>query len=214
MRYIMNEMVKKLIGGLAVFALLATGFFLLFTKRGQRKSTPPGSNLESVTLSPTSSGSAKMEEKGENHQMEITSSAFTEGGKIPDKYTCNGENVLPPLTIVNVPQNAKSLAIIVDDPDAPGGTWTHLLVWNISPDKLQIVEGDSLEGAIFGTNDFGDTNYGGPCPPSGTHRYFFRVYALNKVLDIPQGSSRIVFENAIRERAISQSFTMGTYTRK
>jgi Raf kinase inhibitor-like YbhB/YbcL family protein len=88
------------------------------------------------------------------------------------------------------------------------------LVWNISPEKLQIVEGDSLEGAIFGTNDFGDTNYGGPCPPSGTHRYFFRVYALNKVLDIPQGSSRIVFENAIRERAISQSFTMGTYTRK
>ena len=111
--------------------------------------------------------------------MKLTSSAFQNNQFIPAKYTCDGEDINPPLTISDVPAQAKSLVLIVDDPDAPGGTFTHWVVANISPTTREIREGTLPEGAIEYGNDFGKLDYGGPCPPSGTHRYFFRLFALD-----------------------------------
>lgn len=122
--------------------------------------------------------------------MKITSPSFQENAFIPSKYTCDGENINPPLVISDVSADAKSLALIVDDPDAPVGTFVHWLVWNIPPRVGEIKEGSLPEGSIQGTNDFGKKEYGGPCPPSGTHRYFFRLYALNQELNLPEGAKR------------------------
>ena len=108
--------------------------------------------------------------------MKITSSAFQEGANIPSKFTCDARDTSPPLQIAGVPTGAKSLALIVDDPDAPGGLFTHWIVWNISAQTNAVTEGNTPEG-VHGTNDFGKSGYGGPCPPSGTHRYYFKIFA-------------------------------------
>jgi Raf kinase inhibitor-like protein, YbhB/YbcL family len=107
--------------------------------------------------------------------MKITSSVFQEGGNIPSKFTCDGGDTSPPLQIAEVPSGAKSLALVVDDPDAPSGLFTHWMVWNISPQTNTIAEGSTPKG-VHGTNDFGKSGYGGPCPPSGTHRYYFKIF--------------------------------------
>src|SRR6266481_5123903 len=112
-------------------------------------------------------------------KMRITSSAFQEGASTPSKFTCDGAGTSPPLQIADVPSGAKSLALIVDDPDAPSGLFTHWTVWNISPQTSTIGEGSTPQG-VQGTNDFGKAGYGGPCPPSGTHRYYFRIFALDR----------------------------------
>src|SRR4051812_30795928 len=114
--------------------------------------------------------------------LKITSNGFASGGSIPNKYTCDGQNIHPPLHIRDVPKAAKSLAMIVDDPDAPGQIWVHWILWNIDPKTSEIAENSVPGSAIQGTNDFGEPKYGGPCPPSGTHRYFFKVYALDTSL--------------------------------
>jgi len=116
-------------------------------------------------------------------KMKVTSSAFQQGANIPSKFTCDGANTNPPLQISDVPAEAKSLVLIVDDPDAPSGLFTHWAVWNISPQATTIAEGSTPKGAQ-GTNDFGKSGYGGPCPPSGAHRYYFRVFALDRELDL------------------------------
>lgn len=122
-------------------------------------------------------------------KMKITSSAFQEGASIPSKFSCDGANSSPPLQIADVPSGAKSLALIVDDPDAPSGLFTHWTVWNISPQINAIAEGSAPKG-VLGTNDFGKSGYGGPCPPSGTHCYYFKIFALDRELDLPFGAKR------------------------
>ena len=114
--------------------------------------------------------------------MKLTSSAFADGSLIPVKYTCNGKEISPPLEISGVPAGAKSLIIILEDPDAPTGTWDHWVVFNIDPKTLVIAEGTTPEGAIFGSNTGGTVAYEGPCPPSGTHRYVFTLYAISSKL--------------------------------
>lgn len=111
--------------------------------------------------------------------MKLSSPVFDSNTTIPSKYTCDGENVNPPLSISNIPVGTKSLALIVDDPDAPAGTWTHWIVLNIDPSTTEIAENSVPAGATQGTTSFGTAKWGGPCPPSGTHRYFFKLFALD-----------------------------------
>lgn len=144
--------------------------------------------------------------------IKIISTAFTTNGPVPKKYTCDGENINPPLTIDNIPQETKSLVLIVDDPDAPTGTWNHWLVWNIDPTTREIKEGSRLPNSIEGTNSSGKIGYEGPCPPSGTHRYFFKVYALSTQLNLATGAKRKDLEKAFENHIIDQGELIGTYS--
>jgi Raf kinase inhibitor-like YbhB/YbcL family protein len=146
-------------------------------------------------------------------RMKITSSAFQEGGNIPSKFSCDGANISPPLQIADVPSGAKSLALIVDDPDAPSGLFTHWMVWNIAPQTSTINEGSTPEG-LQGTNDFGKSGYGGPCPPSGTHRYYFKVFALDSELNLAAGVKRSQLDAAMKGHVVAQGELMGRYSRK
>jgi len=146
-------------------------------------------------------------------KMKITSSAFQEGGNIPSKFSCDGGNTSPPLQISNVPPEAKSLVLIVDDPDAPSGLFTHWAVWNISPQTSTVAEGSTPKG-VQGTNDFGRSGYGGPCPPSGMHRYYFKIFALDRELDLPFGAKRSQLDAALKGHAIAQGELMGRYSRR
>ncbi len=146
--------------------------------------------------------------------IKVTSPVFSEGSMIPAKYTADGADVNPPLLMENVPENARSLVLIMEDPDAPVGTWTHWLVWNISPKTREIAENRVPDKAFLGTNDFGRKPYGGPAPPSGTHRYFFRVYALDVVLNLPAGARRNGLEQAMRGHLVAEGALMGKYSRR
>lgn len=140
--------------------------------------------------------------------MHITSSAFEHNERIPAKYTCNGQNVNPSLRIEDIPPGTQSMAIIVDDPDAPGKTFLHWLIWDIVPTN-EIAE-NSAPGTQ-GRTDFGKPAYGGPCPPSGTHRYFFRVYALGTTLGVAEGSSRADLEQAMKGHVLAEAEIIGLY---
>jgi len=129
--------------------------------------------------------------------MKLTSPVFENNQLIPQKYTCDGENVNPPLQISEVPEGVKSLALIVIDPDAPAGVFTHWVLWNINPQTSLIEENSLPEGAVEGLNSFKKHSYGGPCPPSGTHHYHFRLYALDKKLDLASSSEKTEVEKAI-----------------
>ncbi|MGD0282481.1 MAG: YbhB/YbcL family Raf kinase inhibitor-like protein [Dissulfurispiraceae bacterium] len=146
--------------------------------------------------------------------FKLVSTAFQNNSLIPSKYTCDGSDINPPLAIGNVPGGTKSLTLIVDDPDAPMGTWVHWLVWNIAPDTKEIKENDAPKGAGFGLNDFKKTSYGGPCPPSGTHRYFFKLYALDTTLNLPSGSKKADIEKAMKGHILAQTEIIGLYKRK
>jgi Raf kinase inhibitor-like YbhB/YbcL family protein len=146
-------------------------------------------------------------------KMKITSSAFQEGANIPSKFTCDGSDASPPLQIADVPLDAKSLALIVDDPDAPSGLFTHWMVWNILPQTGAIGEGSTPKG-VQGANDFGKSGYGGPCPPSGTHRYYFKIFALDRKLDLPFGARRGQLDAAMKGHVLAQGELMGRYSRR
>jgi Raf kinase inhibitor-like YbhB/YbcL family protein len=149
----------------------------------------------------------------EGGTMKITSSAFHEGGSIPSKFTCDGSDTSPPLQITGVPSEAKSLVLIADDPDAPGGLFTHWLVWNIPPQTNSIAEGSAPKGAQ-GANDFGKSGYRGPCPPPGTHRYSFKVFALDRELDLRSGAKRGQLDGAMKGHIIAQGELVGRYAKK
>ena len=148
-----------------------------------------------------------------NTNMILSSSAFENNGTIPSEFTCDGSNVSPPLSISGVPKNAQSLALIMDDPDAPMGTFTHWTVWNIPTGKSQFSKGEKISFPQ-GVTSFGKPVYGGPCPPSGIHRYFFKLYALDSSLDIVDGASRKDLEKAMSDHIISQGILVGKYSRK
>ena len=167
-----------------------------------------------VTLSLPAASLAQAQNAPARSSLKVTSSAFAEGGKIPKKYTCDDSNVSPPLRIENVPASAKSLALIVDDPDAPGRTWTHWLVWNIDPRTTEIQEKSVPQNGVQGTSDFGSVSYGGPCPPSGTHRYNFKVYALDSTLALPGSTKKAALEKAMAGHIVAEGSLMGTYSRE
>jgi hypothetical protein len=146
--------------------------------------------------------------------LTIASPAFKHTSGIPAKYTCDGEDMNPALVIENIPAGAKSLALIVDDPDAPRGMWVHWVVWNIRTDTKDIKENSVPAGAVQGMNDFRKLDYGGPCPPSGTHRYFFKLYALDVVLDLKSGSKKAGLEHAMKGHLLAQAELIGLYKRK
>jgi len=151
-------------------------------------------------------------------RMKVVSSAFQDARPIPRPYTCDGINISPPLEWSGVPKQAKTIAIIADDPDAPGGTWVHWVLYNLPAENIGLVENvpatENLRaGGFQGKNDFGKLGYGGPCPPSGMHGYLFKVYALDADLPLKAGATKAELETAMQSHIIAQAELMGTYKR-
>lgn len=155
-----------------------------------------------------STNSCKANEKEGGMSMKLSSPEFENNKSIPRKFTCQGEDVSLPLIIEGIPEGTKSLALIVDDPDAPMGTWVHWVVYDIPP--ISRIEEDSVPGKQ-GMNDFGRKDYGGPCPPSGTHRYFFKVYALDTELNLKEGIKKRDLEKAMEGHILDKAELVGLY---
>lgn len=164
--------------------------------------------LISVGLSGCNQNNQKEQPKFGN--MKISSTAFENEEGIPAEFTCDGDDVSPPLMFTNLPNNTKSLALIVDDPDAPMGTWVHWLIWNIPANTTVIEENETLTFPQ-GKNDFGNQGYDGPCPPPETHRYFFKLYALDTMLDLESGTTKTQLESAMSGHIIEEAQLIGTY---
>lgn len=150
--------------------------------------------------------------------MKITSSAFKDNQSIPPRYTSDGADIIPPLTFEGVPREAKSLALVVDDPDVPrslraDGNWDHWVVWNIPPDVASIEEARPPKGVV-GRNTWGKNAYGGPAPPDREHRYFFKLYALDRTLELPQTSGKAELEKAMKGHILAEAQLMGRYERQ
>jgi len=159
-------------------------------------------------------GAAWGKEVRKMNGLQLTSSAFANGGAIPAAYTCDGGDRNPPLAMANVPAGTRSLALIMDDPDAPVGLWVHWVLWNIHPRTSQVGENSVPDGATQGRNSWGRSGYGGPCPPSGTHRYFFKLYALDTILNLGTGTTKADLERAMEGHIIAKAELMGTYKRR
>ena len=148
--------------------------------------------------------------------LTVTSPSFQEGQRIPDLFTCKGEDGSPELRIAGVPSGTKSLALVMEDPDAPRGTWTHWTAWDLPPLLTTILPGfqPATQGGVEGTTSAGTAGYHGPCPPPGKpHRYYFRVYALDGPLRLAAGAERSRLDEALRGRLLAQGSLMGTYSR-
>lgn len=143
--------------------------------------------------------------------MQISSPVFNNNNPIPVKYTCDGENVSPPLEFSSIPERAQSLVLVIEDPDAPAKTWIHWLLYNIPAHTTRIEEGIVPEQALEGLNDFQQEAYGGPCPPSGVHHYHFKLYALDTKLDLESGAPLSNVTNEMEGHVLSQSEIVGTY---
>jgi len=155
----------------------------------------------------------------EKMSFAITSTAFKHEGMIPKQYTCDGTDISPQLAWLNVPESTKSFALICDDPDAPVGDWVHWVLYNLPADTREIREKIANDaklsnGALHGTNDFGKYGYGGPCPPGGTHRYFFKLYALDSMLNLTGKITKRSLLDAMKGRTLGQAELMGKYSRK
>ena len=151
--------------------------------------------------------------------MKLTSKAFDPNSIIPPKFTCDGEDISPPLSWSEPPKDTKSLALICEDPDAPGKIWVHWVIYNLPPSTRSLPEavpgGSKIAGGgLQGVNDFKKLSYGGPCPPGGTHRYFFKLYALNRMLDLKSGAPKTELEGAMKGHIIEQGELIGYYSRK
>lgn len=142
--------------------------------------------------------------------MRVTSPEFAQNELIPARFTCDGEDINPELTIEDIPDGTQSLALVVDDPDAPMGTWVHWVVYDIP--RISQIEENSVPGKQ-GVNDFQKRDYGGPCPPSGTHRYFFKAYALDTTLELEEGASKAELEGAMDGHILDQDELVGSYKR-
>ena len=182
----------KWIFGLGVWLLMAAGC---------ASATPPA-----AVSAPEPTGGDPM--------FTITSSAFEPGTAIPARYSCKGDDISPPLVWHGVPNDTQSFALIFDDPDAPGGTWYHWLLFNLPADTRALPENATPPaGTLVGKNSWGRTDYGGPCPPRGTHRYFFKLYALDSTLSLATGASKPDIESAMRGHILAQAELMGTFSR-
>jgi Raf kinase inhibitor-like YbhB/YbcL family protein len=155
---------------------------------------------------------------GEKAKITIKSPAFEDGGMIPKKYTCDGEDISPPLKWTSIPEGTKSLALISDDPDAPAGVWVHWVIYDIPPDTRELPENIPPQwtldnGAKQGKNDFGKIGYGGPCPPGGTHRYYFKIYALDAEINLEAGATKAELLRAMEGHILAEAQLMGKYRR-
>ena len=151
--------------------------------------------------------------------IKLNSLAFSDGDIIPDKFTCDGADISPPLEWGLVPENAKSIALICDDPDALMGTWAHWVYFDIPASMKSLPENitpeeNPVNGGKQGTNDFGRIGYGGPCPPGGTHRYYFKIYALDTILHLPAGIDKKQLLKTMKGHIIGQAQLMGKYKSK
>jgi Raf kinase inhibitor-like YbhB/YbcL family protein len=146
-------------------------------------------------------------------KITVRSSAFKNDDTIPEKYTCVGKNINPPLEISGVPKEAKSLVLIVEDPDAPVGVWDHWVKFNMAPDALDIAEGTEPAG-ISGKGTAGNLDYKGPCPPSGTHHYFFKIYALDNMLKLTEGAEKTQVEKAMQKHIVGYGELIGLFSKK
>lgn len=178
-----------------IFLMVGIAGFLYFVRSEQQRT------LDSITF---------------NTSMEITSTAFTDGGLIPQKYTCNGDNVNPPLTFSGVPSQSVSLVLLMDDPDVPtdlrpDGNFDHWVAFNIPPKKAGIAEGTNPGQSIIGKNSRGENAYTGPCPPDREHRYFFKLYALDIKLDLDRNATKQDVLNAMEGHIDDQAVLMGRY---
>ena len=158
-------------------------------------------------------------ERKDTINMEIKSPAFENEGMIPSEYTCDGKNISPQIKWENIPDHTKSLALICDDPDAPAGDWVHWVIFNIPPDVTELEENIPLSkelknGAVQGLNDFRKNGYGGPCPPSGTHRYYFKLFALDKMLAPDANAKKQDLLDAMQGHILAQAQIMGKYKRQ
>ena len=145
--------------------------------------------------------------------LKLSSPVFENGGKIPKKYTCDGANVNPPLTIGNVPSNTKSLALVFDDLDAPRGSYVHWILWNLAPSVKEIKEDSAPGGVVQGMNDFKKPSYGGPCPPGRAHKYVFKVYALDILLNLNPKGTKKDLEKVMEGHILSRAQLTGLYQR-
>jgi len=151
-------------------------------------------------------------------QIEVKSTAFQGGGMIPKQYTCDGADVSPPLSWTSVPEGTKTIALICDDPDAPMGTWVHWVLFNLPADVKELPENVPTQmtletGGVQGTNDFGNIGYGGPCPPGGTHRYYFKLYALDTQINLQAGATKRDLLKAMEGHTLAEGQLMGKYRR-
>lgn len=155
---------------------------------------------------------------GNATKLTIASPAFSENGMIPRRYGCDGSDRSPALSWEGVPEGTRSLALICDDPDAPAGTWVHWVLFNIPPGEKGLPpdigpQATLSNGAVQGINDFGRLGYGGPCPPRGTHRYYFKLYALDTILSLDAGATKAQIEAAMKGHILAQAQLMGKYRR-
>ena len=150
----------------------------------------------------------------EGRKMKLTSPEFADNAPIPNRFSCKGDDVNPPLEIEGVPPEARSLALIMDDPDAPVGTWVHWVLWNIDPATKRIAVASVPPGAQEGMNSWRRKNYGGPCPPSGTHRYYFRLYALKERLNLPPTTTSKDLDHAMHGKILAQCELLGLFSHK
>jgi Raf kinase inhibitor-like YbhB/YbcL family protein len=196
-------LIRKEILEMIRFIFLPLLFFgLPFTCQQQTQKEQPDLNIE---------GEKSM-------QIKLTSPAFEEGGMIPEKFTCEGEDISPRLNWENIPNGTQTIALICDDPDAPMGTWVHWVIFNIPstekflPENVATIE--RLDnGALQGRNDFRKVGYGGPCPPGGTHRYYFKIYALSSILQLKPGVSKKELLQAMSNLILAEGQLMGKYKR-
>lgn len=186
-----------------IATILVVVIFILGAVFGYKKLIKDGNQKETNSSDNTQ----------QNLTIKVSSPKFAEGATIPIEYTCDDENINPPLSISGVPKEAKSLALIVDDPDAAFGTFAHWVLWNIFPDTTEIKERETPVGAAVGKNDFNLEKYRGPCPPNSIHRYFFRIYALDTILTLPAGSYREDLLKSIKGHVIAEGQLMGKYSR-
>lgn len=174
--------------------------------------------IRNLSIAVTAAAVVLLATGGAAMAMTLKSSAFAPGAAIPAKHTCDGADLSPPLFWSGAPANTRSFALIADDPDAPAGTWVHWVLWNIPASANSLQEGigrspTRADGIRQGVTDFRRAGYGGPCPPSGTHRYFFRLAALDAVLDLPENATRAQLEAAMQGHVLGTAELMGTYAR-
>jgi len=184
---------------------------LIITAAAISGCAPPAST-DQIEDTPEESETAEAQPEVTYMALTITSTAFENNKDFPSRYTCDGKDINPPLSIVGVPEGTQTLVLIVDDPDAPVGVWDHWVVWNIPAETTSIAE-DSVPG-VQGKNSWGRNDYGGPCPPSGTHRYYFKLYALDTKLDLDTASDKKAVEAAMKGHVLEEAELMASYSKQ
>jgi Raf kinase inhibitor-like YbhB/YbcL family protein len=206
-----ENILKKRISLLLGLSILILGACTTPSDSSEPEAPPPAVEFTEPIEAPEPT-EAPAEEIEESAAFELTSTAFAQGESIPVKYSCDGDDISPPLTWSDPPEGTQSLALIMDDPDAPGGAWDHWVVFNMSADVREFSEAGSVT-AITGKNSWGRSDYGGPCPPGGTHRYFFKLYALDTALSLDENANKSQVLAAMEGHILVEAELMGTFSR-